>query len=104
MTEEKAIQRLISPLIFRYPKRDVIRRRSSAKRDLLLESISDEYSSNMENLESEKHFFVFTKNTMQPLRDAFSRVAFCSKRLQSCTEGNTHNRSLTTNCLVIIEN
>lgn len=24
---------------------------------------------------------------MQPLRDAFSRLAFSSKRLQSCTEG-----------------
>ncbi|KAJ2963101.1 hypothetical protein NQZ79_g1828 [Umbelopsis isabellina] len=33
-------------------QRDVIRRRSSAKRDLLLESISDEYSSSLENLEN----------------------------------------------------
>ncbi|KAI8578849.1 hypothetical protein K450DRAFT_244806 [Umbelopsis ramanniana AG] len=67
-------------------QRDIIRRRSSAKRDLLLDSIADEYSSNLENLESENHFFVFTKNTMQPLRDAFYRVSWCMKRLQSCAE------------------
>ncbi|KAI9286257.1 hypothetical protein BC943DRAFT_359426 [Umbelopsis sp. AD052] len=64
-------------------QRDIIRRRSSAKRDLLLDSIADEYSSNLENLESENHFFVFTKNTMQPLKDAFYRVSWCMKRLQS---------------------
>ncbi|KAG2179984.1 hypothetical protein INT43_003771, partial [Umbelopsis isabellina] len=65
-------------------QRDVIRRRSSAKRDLLIESINDEYSSSLENLESEKQFFLFTKNAMQPLHTALARVAFCSKRIQSC--------------------